>query len=60
MRIPLFDRTLSLIAALPVKELCEYEKIREENIRERYEAMKQCRFFEELEDEKIDIVKKTT
>ena len=37
------------IAALPVKELCEYEKIREENIRERYEAMKQYRFFEELQ-----------
>ena len=48
------------IAALHVKELFEYEKIREENINERYEAMKQCRFFEELEDTKIDMVKKTT
>ena len=48
------------IAALPVKELCEYEKIREENIKERYEAMKQCRFFEELEDTKIDTIKKAT
>ena len=27
------------IAALPVKELCEYEKIGEENIKERYETM---------------------
>ena len=48
------------IAALPVRELCEYEKIREKNIKERYEAMKQCRFFEELEDTKIDMVKKAT
>ena len=48
------------IAALPAKELCEYEKIREENIKERYEAMKQCGFFEDLEDAKIDMVEKAT
>ena len=45
---------------LPSKELCEYEKIREENIKERYEAMKQCGFFEDLEDAKIDMVEKAT
>ena len=45
------------IAALPVRELCEYEKIREKNIKERYEAMKKCKFFEELEEAKINMVK---
>ena len=45
------------IAALPVKELCEYEKIREKNIKERYEAMKKSKFFEELEEAKINMVR---
>ena len=44
------------IAALPVRELCEYEKIREKNIKERYEAMKKSKFFEELEEAKISMV----
>ena len=44
------------IAALPVRELCEYEKIREKNIKERYEAMKKCKFFEKLEEAKINLV----
>ena len=48
------------IAALPIKELCEYEQIREENIKERYEAMKQRIVFEELEDAKIDMFRKGT
>ena len=43
------------IAALPVRELCEYEKIREKNIKERYEAMKKSNFFEELEEAKINM-----
>ena len=43
------------IAALPVRELCEYEKIREKNIKERYEAMKKSKFFEELEEAKINM-----
>ena len=47
------------IAALPVRELSEYEKIRENNIRERYEAMKKIKFFEELEEAKINMVSKT-
>ena len=45
------------IAALPVRELCEYEKIREKNIKERYEAMKKSKFFEELEEAKINMLK---
>ena len=45
------------IAALPVRELCEYEKIREKNIKERYEAMKKSKFFEELEEAKISMFK---
>ena len=43
------------IAALPVRELSEYEKIREKNIKERYEAMKKSKFFEELEEAKINM-----
>ena len=34
--------------ALPEKDLCEYEKIREDIIKERNEAMANCKFFEEL------------
>ena len=44
-------------AALPVGELCEYEKIREKNIKERYEAMKKSKFYEELEEAKINMLK---
>ena len=47
------------IPALPVRELSEYEKLRENNIRERYEAMKKIKFFEELEEAKINMVSKT-
>ena len=45
------------IAALPVRELCEYEKIREKNIKERCEAMKKSTFFEEPEEAKINMLK---
>ena len=46
------------IPALPVRELSEYEKLRENNIKERYEAMKKIKFFEELEEAKINMVVK--
>ena len=36
------------VKPLPVGEPCEYEKIREKNIRERQEAMEACGFFEDL------------
>ena len=37
---------------LPERELCKYEKIREEIIRERMEAMNKCNFFKELNEMK--------
>ena len=37
---------------LPVRELCQYEKIRESIIKERNEAMARCKFFEELNEAK--------
>ena len=43
------------IDALPEKELCEYEKIREDIIKERNEAMANCKFFEELIETKKEI-----
>ena len=33
------------IDPLPERELCEYEKIRQDNINERKEAMAACGFF---------------
>ena len=33
---------------LPVQEMCLYEKIRKDNIKEREEAMANCNFFEDL------------
>ena len=38
-----------------MREPCEYEKIKEKNIKERFEAMKMS--FEGLEDTKITMVK---
>ena len=43
------------VTPLPKRELCQYEKIREEIIRERQEAMVQFQFFENLEKTKKDI-----
>ena len=40
---------------LPEKELCEYEKMREKNIKEREEAMAASNFFEDLQDYKKTI-----
>ena len=40
---------------LPKRELCKYEKIREDIIREREEAMAQFQFFENLEKTKLEI-----
>ena len=40
---------------LPKRELCKYERIREDIIREREEAMAKCRFFENLEKTKTEI-----
>ena len=45
------------IADLSDNKLCEYENIRVENIKERYEARKNCCFFEELDDTMIKMVK---
>jgi hypothetical protein len=43
------------VAPLPERELCKYERIREDIIREREEAMAQCKFFENLEKTKKEI-----
>ena len=40
------------IDPLPERELCQYEKIREDIIRERQEAMANCGFFEDLNQTK--------
>ena len=40
---------------LPERQLCEYEKLREDIIRERREAMANCGFFENLLETKVDI-----
>ena len=40
---------------LPKRELCKYERIREDIIREREEAMEQFKFFEDLEKTKMEI-----
>ena len=36
--------------SLPEQELCAYEKLREDNIRERETAMAKCNFFENLNE----------
>ena len=43
------------IQPLPEKELCEYEKLRESNIKERQEAMAASNFFEDINEYKTDI-----
>jgi hypothetical protein len=43
------------IDPLPERELCQYEKIRENIIKERKEAMARYNFFENLKDTKRDI-----
>ena len=43
------------VDGLPERQLCEYEKIREDIIRERREAMANCGFFENLHETKVDI-----
>ena len=40
---------------VPQRELCAYEKIRENNIRERMDAMAESGFFEDLADTKKEI-----
>ena len=40
---------------LPEMEICQYEKIREDNIRERNEAMAKFEFYEDLEKTKEEI-----
>ena len=39
----------------PERERCAYEKLREVNIREREEAMKESGFFESLTEYKMEI-----
>ena len=43
------------VPPLPEKELCEYEKLRERNIKEREEAMAASDFFEDLSEYKQKI-----
>ena len=43
------------VQPLPERELCQYEKIREDNIKERKEAMAKCHFFDDLHEVKKDI-----
>ena len=43
------------INALPERELCDYEKLRLNNIEERQMAMMECGFFEDLMNIKKDI-----
>ena len=40
---------------LPERQLCEYEKIREDIIEERRLAMEECKFFEDLKNTKQEI-----
>ena len=43
------------IAAFPVKEKCEYEKLRDKIISERMQAMQEAGFFDDLNDYKQKI-----
>ena len=43
------------IDPLPTRELCQYERIREDIIREREEAMAKFKFYENLEETKKSI-----
>ena len=43
------------IEALPVREKCAYEKLRDKNIKERKEAMENSGFFEDFENYKKKI-----
>ena len=43
------------VQPLPEKELCEYEKLRESNIKERQDAMAASNFFEDFNEYKNDI-----
>ena len=43
------------VTPLPKRELYEYERIREDIIREREDAMDQFKFFEKLEKTKMEI-----
>ena len=49
------DTMATPINPLPETELCAYEKLREANIREREEAMKESGFFESLTEYKKEI-----
>ena len=44
-----------VMAPLPKRELCRYEQIREDNIREREDAMVKFNFYESLDKTKEDI-----
>ena len=43
------------IAPFPEREMCLYEKIREDNIKERMNAMEKCNFFDDLMDMKNNL-----
>ena len=44
-----------LVHPRPERQLCRYEQIREDNVRERKEAMAKCNFFEDLHTTKQNI-----
>ena len=44
------------INPLPERELCDYEKLRDRNVKEREEAMAKCKFFDDLHALKNDMV----
>ena len=50
------------VPPLPERELCEYEKLRERNIKEREEAMAASDFFEDLSEfkKKTGLIHDTT
>ena len=43
------------VPPLPEKEMCEYEKLRENNIKEREKAMEEAGYFEDLHNYKRKI-----
>ena len=49
------ERMAIPIDPLPKTELCPYEQLRENNIKEREEAMRKCGFFRDLENTKKEI-----
>ena len=49
------DKMKLPIPPIPDRQLCPYEQLREDNIKEREDAMKKCGFFDDLKDTKKEI-----